>query len=128
VNFPAANATPDEKQLAFDEFLERTIVLFARPHRDALHTAEIQQLLARACPRQPFTPQLFGSPELLYLLRNSRYVSSHRGKWAFVRQFDPARDSVTVKLEPYRYREAPAQDDVRAPIPHWSDRNVAHFS
>lgn len=70
----------------------------------------MQQILSRAL-NKPFLPTMFGSPELMCLLRNSSFLQSHRGKWAFVRQFDPERDNVTVRLEPYRYQEPPSQDE-----------------
>ena len=105
----------EANQAAFDAQLEQAIVRFADPRLDALRTTSLHSLLLRHDPS--FTPSRFGSPELVFLLRNSRFLKSHRGRWAFVRQYDPERDSVTIKLEAYKYREAPAQDVATRVLP-----------
>lgn len=99
-------------QKRFDEILERAIVLFSPPHKDALTTSEISFALKRV--DASFSAQSFGAPELIFLLRNSTFLMNWRGKWAFVRLFDAERDDVTIKLERYKYREAPSSDGIRS--------------
>lgn len=108
----------------FDELLERALVLFSPPQRDALSTVEVSIALKRANP--DFRPSHYGSPELTFLLRNSSFLMNFKGKWTFVRVYDAERNNnnqrgelaededVTIKLERYKYREAPAQDGVRS--------------
>ena len=108
--------TPSEfsirsNQERFDELLERAIVLFSHPTADSASTTNIATFLHRADPN--FHPQQYGAPELLFLLRNSSFLLSWKGKWAFVRLFDKERDDVTVKLERYKWREAPSFDGIR---------------